>query len=225
MLVDDIADVVARRGRLRPVRLAGGAVAAAVLAVLAVQPVAAFVRNQEFQARDAESLTSFGSQEVDAAEVIRSGTPRSAFLMSDPLSQEFLGGMADRESYGGGPFSSDPQIDALRDAFLSRSSWELWTKLRRIAPDGGAPPNAPLLVAFEGRTARWLSVPATVWVGYYSRLDPYLQPKRYARIQRAMRFLDDARYFQPVWQSPDVRIYAVRPGLNAPVRGIEPATP
>jgi hypothetical protein len=228
LLVDDIADVVVTRGRLRPVRLAGGTAAStvlAVLAILAIQPASAFVRNQELQARDADSLTSFGSQEVDAARAIRSRTPASAFLISDPLSQEFLGGLADRESYGGGPFASDPQIATLRDAFDARSPWELWTKLRHVALRGGAPPKAPLLVALEGRTARWLTAPPSVWVGYYAQLDRFLVQRRYAAIQKIAKQLDDDRYFLPVWRSDDVRVYAIRPNPGAPVEGIEPAAP
>ena len=85
--------------------------------------------------------------------------------MSDPLTQEILGGAGDRESYGGGPYATDDQLATLRGALLSSDAATTWSALSAIGREAGA--TGPLLVAVTGRTGDWLAHPVGYWPGYY----------------------------------------------------------
>jgi hypothetical protein len=225
ILVDWVEARLLRPGStIRDRSLVAGAVGA-VLLVAVWQPVDGFIANQRNQSREAGVLSSFGAQEAALAAILKRATPPEAFIVSDPMTQEFIGGLASREAYGGGPYASDPLIEGLREAYLAPSSADAWIAFTEAAKAGGARDGAPVLIVFEGRTARWLVSPPGVWIGYYSRLAPYLQPKAPKDPAAALENLSDDRYFQPLWSSEDVKVFGLRPGPDEPVPGVRASGP
>jgi hypothetical protein len=181
---------------------------------LAALPAVDFRAFQRRQASESTFVSSFDASERVAADIIRVRTPRTSFLISDPVTQEVLGGLGDREAYGGGPYASVVELERLREALLAATPAEAWARLGALAPD-----RAPLLVAITGRTAQWLASPVERWVGYHRELEPFRDDPA-EPVSRALRLLSNRIWFQPVWLGSDVVIVAVRPGAYLPVEGI-----
>jgi hypothetical protein len=189
----------------------------AVLIVLAMQPAFWLRYYQGNLAADAPFFSSFARTELDAGNVIRFRTPGSSFIVGDPVTQEILGGLGNRESYGGGPYASDEQLEALRTALLAPDAESTWAELRDLAQGAGA--KGPVLVAITGRTGNWLDHEIGFWPGYYSPLTTW-SDERLSPITGILERLGDERWFQPIVVNDDVVVVALRPGPDEPVDGL-----
>ncbi len=215
--IDRVFDVALRPGRSLGERGLGVGIAMAVVVALAIQPAFWLSGYQHARAASTPFFSSFSPTELAAGEAVRHRTPQASFVVSDPLTQEILGGVGDRESYGGGPYGTDEQLTKFRDAVLAPDAAGAWTALTAIGRDAGA--QGPLLVALTGRTGDWLAHPIGYWPGYYVPLSKYTKAPR-SQVSGVLRTLSDERYFQPFWQNDDVVVVAVRPAPGVKVQGI-----
>src|SRR5262249_60104694 len=119
-----------------------------------------------------------------------------SLLIGAALSQEILGGIGDRESYGGGPYANDAQLETLAAALTAPDAQSTWTGLQQIGRDAGA--TGPLLIPITGRTGTWLAHGIRYWPGYYAPLARYRNDPG-SQIPGVIARPSDPTYFQPFW--------------------------
>jgi hypothetical protein len=192
--------------------------AIATLGGIAFLPAHAFSQYQHRQSGSAPFVSSFLPDERLAALAIREATVPETVIVSDPVTQEILGGIGARESYGGGPYANDLQLDALRAAVRMPDPESQWSALR-TAVDGWSPTAEPVLVAVTGRTAVWLARTDRAWVGWPGQLDRYLVDEE-GEMRSILANLSNPVYFQVVWWTRDVRLVGLRPEPGAPIPGL-----
>lgn len=200
--------MVAERGVAVGLSIAG-------LAGIAFLPAFAFLQYQQRQSGSAPFLTSFLPDERLAALAIRETTPAETVIVSDPVTQEILGGIGARETYGGGPYANDLQLDALKAALRMNDPASQWEALRNAEADWSQT-DEPVLVAVTGRTAMWLARTDRAWVGWPGQLDRYLVDEE-GEMRLILRNLSDPHYYQIIWWTRDVRLVALRPARDAAI--------